>query len=92
MMAEEEHTSEGKAALICGILSIIIVWIPFINFVSFIRAIVAIVLGYLARKKGDGYGLVGIILGVVVLVLAIITIIVAAAVYTYVTNMIPPGL
>ncbi len=91
MMAEKAHTSMGLAALICGILGIVIIFIPFISFGSFILAIIAIVLGYLARKEGDRYGIIGIILGALVILLAVIFIVIAGMLYMYVTNMMPPG-
>jgi len=53
-------------------------------------AIIAIVLGYLAKKQGDSYGLIGLILGAIVLILMVISIIIAAITYAYVSSMLPP--
>jgi len=76
------HTSEGLGALICGILGIVLLFI--INFVPFILAIIAIALGVSARKKGDIYGTIGLILGIVTIIL---TIVVSALVYYYVLSI-----
>ena len=81
-MGNSDHTSEGLGAIICGILAIVLLFI--INFVPFILAIIAIALGASARKKGDIYGTIGLILGIVAIIL---TIVVSALVYYYVSSM-----
>ncbi|MEF8878759.1 MAG: hypothetical protein V5A64_00010 [Candidatus Thermoplasmatota archaeon] len=44
-------------------------------------------MGVIARKEGDSYGLIAIILGVVAIVLLILM---AFVVYVYVSNILPP--
>jgi len=52
-------------------------------------AIIAIILGFMAWKKGDKYGLIGLILGLIIIILFIISLVMSAFVYVYVSNMIP---
>ena len=52
-------------------------------------AIIAIILGFIAWKKGDKYGLIGLILGLIVIILFIISIIMSAFLYVYVSGMLP---
>ncbi len=52
-------------------------------------AIIAIIIGYLAKKQGDSYGLIGLILGAIVLILVVISIIISAMTYLYVSSMLP---
>jgi len=54
-------------------------------------AIVAVILGYLAKKQRDSFGLIGLILGEIVLILVVVSIIIAAMTYAYVSSMLPPG-
>ncbi len=81
--SKEEHTTNGKIALFCGILGIILVF--FINYIPFFLAITAIGLGISARNQGDKYGTYGLILGILTFIL---TIIVAALVYLYVSSLL----
>ena len=81
--SKEEHTTNGKIALVCGILGIILVF--FINFIPFFLAIIAIGLGISARNQGDRYGTYGLILGVLTFLL---TIVVAALVYIYISSLL----
>lgn len=81
--SKEEHTTNGKIALFCGILGIIIVF--FINYIPFFLAIMAIGWGILARRQGDRYGTYGLILGILTFIL---TIVVAALTYLYVSSLL----
>jgi hypothetical protein len=70
------------AALIIGILSLLVAWIPFIGLIGALGGIVALILGFVARGRikrtgasGNGMALTGIITGIVALLLgALITI------------------
>ena len=101
-VGEAVHTLQGKFSIVFGILGLIsgrlfisialnlspsLVYV--IEILPFLFAILAIVLGYLARKRNDSLGLIGIILGVVAILLAIVQLFIVMAVYTYVTNMMP---
>jgi len=85
MVKEKEHTNVGIASIIFGILGLILYFIGwfFFSFVDnrlygmisgIILSIVAIILGYLAKKQGDNYGTYGIYLGVLVIIVALITV------------------
>ncbi len=85
MVKEKEHTNVGIASIIFGILGLILYFIGlfFYSFVDnrlygmisgIILSIVAIILGYLAKKQGDNYGTYGIYLGVLVIIVALITV------------------
>ncbi|UCF13519.1 MAG: hypothetical protein JSW06_04475 [Thermoplasmatales archaeon] len=85
MVKEKEHTNVGIASIILGILGLILYFIGlfFYSFVDnrlygmisgIILSIVAIILGYLAKKQGDNYGTYGIYLGVLVIIIALITV------------------
>ena len=56
----------GIAALILGILGVVLSWIPIVGWVGVVLALVAIILGLLTLKKGKkGMGIAALILGVV---------------------------
>jgi len=74
---------------ITGPLDILIVLGFILYLVVLPGAIIAIILGFIARKQGDKYGLVGLILGLVVIILFIISIVLSAIVYVYVSGMLP---
>ena len=73
------HTGSGITAFVLGILGVIMIFLPSIAFgdpffaiVAMPFAILAIVFGFIARKRGDGYGLIGLALGTIALILAIL--------------------
>jgi hypothetical protein len=58
------------AALIVGILSLLIAWVPFIGLLGVVGGIIALVLGFVARGRikrtgagGNGVALTGIVTG-----------------------------
>jgi hypothetical protein len=56
----------GIAALILGIIGVVLCWIPAIGWVGVVLALVALILGIVALKKGiKGLGIAGLILGIV---------------------------
>ena len=66
------------AALICGILSLLLSWIPLINVLAAVLALVAIILGALGIRRanepyvgGKGMAIAGIICGAIGCFLAI---------------------
>jgi len=63
--------------------------LSFFGYLSIPSAIIAVILGYLARKQGDKYGTIGLILGLIVIILFIISLVMSAVVYFYAANMIP---
>ena len=67
-------------------LSISPVLMYLVNMFLLPTAIVAIILGFMARKQGDKYGLIGLILGLIVIIIFIIFMILAAIMY--VSNML----
>ena|GEM_PF-1182318 len=80
--SKEEHTTNGKIAFACGVLGVILVF--FINLIPFCLAIIAIGFGISARNQGDKYGTYGLILGVVTFIL---TIIISALTYLYISSL-----
>jgi thiamine transporter ThiT len=75
------------AALVLGILSIVLSWIPYVDFVLAVLAIIFGAVGLSAANKrggaGKGMAITGLVLGVVTIVLGIIFI---AVVYSAVVN------
>jgi hypothetical protein len=80
-----KHTGLGKASIILGVLGLIFYFIGlfFFSFVDnrlygmiigLILGIIAIILGYIAKKEEDNYGIYGIYLGTLIIIIAIITI------------------
>ena len=76
----KKHTGIGTAGLVCGILSIILFWTGFIGIAL---GIVALILGILARKEKDSYGLIAIILGIIAIILIFL---VASMIYMIFVN------
>jgi MFS family permease len=67
-------------------LSISPVLIYLVNLFLLPTAIVAIILGFMARKQGDKYGRIGLIIGSIVIIIFIILMILSAIIY--VSNML----
>jgi len=89
-MSNGRRTNIGMAALIIGIVGIVIIWIPFVSFASIVLGILAIVFGALAywgKNRKDPLGLAGFILGLITIILIIITVVIAATVYVYISGM-----
>ena len=85
----ETHTQKGKLALGSGIVGIILIFIPLVGIASLVLGIAAIVFGYKSMLEGDSYGKIGLILGIIIFALLIVSIVVSATMYMYVTNMMP---
>jgi uncharacterized membrane protein len=84
MEERSKHTGIGIASIILGIVGLILYFIGlfFFSFVDnrlygmiigVILGVIAIILGDIARKKGDGYGTYGTMLGVLILGIGIVT-------------------
>ncbi|PWM45703.1 MAG: DUF4190 domain-containing protein [Clostridiales bacterium] len=73
------------AALICGILGIVLCWIPYVCFLALILSICAVVFGAMGMKKaganGRGMAIAGLVCGIVSLGLTLIVVACAAAVF-----------
>ena len=87
MVEKEEHTNIGIAAVVLGILGIILLFLPWIglpfrsDIVATPIAILAAVFGQFARKHGDSYGIIGLIFGVITLIIMIVILILTTPVY-----------
>jgi len=87
MVEKEEHTNIGIAAVVLGILGIILLFLPWIglpfrsDIVAIPIAILAAVFGYFARKRGDSYGRIGLILGVITIIIMIVIVTLTTPVY-----------
>ena len=87
MVEKEEHTNIGIAAVVLGILSIILLFLPWIglpfrsDILAIPLAILAVVFGQFARKSGDSYGIIGLILGLITLTIMIFIITLTTPVY-----------
>jgi len=79
-----KHTTNGKIALFCGILGLILVF--FINYIPFLLAIISIGFGISAKNEGDKYGKYGLILGILTFLL---TILIAVLTYIYISSLLP---
>jgi MFS family permease len=85
MKEKNKKTPVGIASILLGILGLIFYFIGwfFYSFVDnrlygmvigLIFGIVAIILGYIAKKKGDYYGIYGLYLGILIVVIALLTV------------------
>ena len=73
----KEHTGLGIASLVLGIIAILTCFVP-----TFIFGLVAIILGaisYYGESK-DSFGLAGLILGVVSIIINVLVIVMAIAI------------
>lgn len=80
------------AALIVGILSLLIAWIPFLGLLGGLGGVVAVVLGFIGNKRakspttgGGGAAITGIVTGVLALIL---TIVVHVAIFAFGSSFI----
>jgi len=84
MGEKNKHTQVGIASIIFGILGLILYFIGwfFYSFadnrlygivIGVIFGILAVILGYVAKKQGDTFGIYGIYLGGLVIIIALIT-------------------
>ncbi len=87
MVEKEEHTNIGIAAVVLGILGIILLFLPWIglpfrsDIIAIPIAILAAVFGQFARKRRDSYGSIGLILGVITLIIMIVILTLTTPVY-----------
>lgn len=79
--APQQRRGFGIAAMVVGIISLLLAFIPFIGFISFLLGLVAIGLGIFAvvKRRGKGQGIAGIITGAVSLVVALVVTLIASA-------------
>lgn len=79
--APQQRRGFGIASMVVGIISLLLAFIPFIGFVSFLLGVVAIGLGIfaVAKWRGRGQGIAGIITGAVSLVVALVVTIITSA-------------
>jgi len=92
MVEEKKHTDIGIAALVLGIVGIVITFIPSVSIISIPIAILAVVFGYMARKRGDSYGLVGLILGIIIIVFVVVSIILAIIFHVWISGWSPSAM
>jgi len=76
--APSRPSGQAVAALVIGIVSVLLCLIPVVNAISIVGGVVAVVLGMLALRKlvpgrpaGKGFAITGIVLGAVSAVVAI---------------------
>ena len=87
MVKEKEHTNVGIVALVLGVIGIILIFLPWIglpfrsDILAVPIAILAVVFGYFARKCGDIYGWIGLLLGVITLIILIVIVTLTTPVY-----------
>lgn len=86
MNVKNKRTQLGIASIIFSVLGVLFYFIGWFFFsfvdnrlygmvIGIILSILAIVLGYIAKKQGDSYGLYGMILGISLLLITIIIVI-----------------
>jgi hypothetical protein len=75
---KSESKGFGIAALVLGLVGVVLLWLPYVNIIC---AILAIIFGILAIVKttSKGLGIAGLVLGAVVILIGVILIIIAAA-------------
>lgn len=72
----------GVAALVVGIIAVLLAWLPIINIGAIVLGVIAVILGILGvRKKwaGKGMSIAGIVLGAVAILLSVIILVATAA-------------
>ncbi len=79
MVTAKEHTKSGAMSLVLGVIGIILIFLlpiifgdPSVAMIAIPFGVLAAVFGFSARKRGDGYGIIGLVLGVITLILAIV--------------------
>jgi hypothetical protein len=87
----------ATAALVCGIIGLLVAWMPFVVAVGLVLAVLAIVLGVRGLRRstalgtGRGAAIAGIVTGVAALALAVVGIVLSVVVYRAVDDFIDPG-
>jgi uncharacterized membrane protein HdeD (DUF308 family) len=81
MEENKKHTTMGIISLILGILGVLTIlnwyWTSILSwgFIPFVLGLLAIITGWSARKKGDNFGTIGLILGLIAFLIGILQII-----------------
>lgn len=87
----------ATAALVCGLVGVVIAWMPFIVVGGIALAVVAIVLGVRGLRRsatdgaGRGFAITGIVTGIVALALSVVGIILSVLLYQEIDEFIDPG-
>jgi hypothetical protein len=87
----------ATAALVCGIVGMVIAWIPFVVVAGFILAVLAVVFGVRGLRRsapsgtGRGAAITGIVTGGIGLALSIVGIALSVVMYRAVEAFIDPG-
>jgi uncharacterized membrane protein YqjE len=68
-MKTEEHSNYGIAALVLGIIAILLAWVPFFGLLI---SIIALVISIIAVKKHEKYRAVGMTLSIISLLIALV--------------------
>lgn len=82
-----QATGMTKAAMVIGIIAVVLSFIPFVGFISFVLGTIAVVLGIIAlvkKKPRKGFALTGLVTGAVALVVCIVYVFVLAAFFNVV--------
>ncbi len=85
------------AALVCGIIGMLIAWIPFITFGGLVLAILGLVFGIIGLRrsntvgKGRGQAITGIVTGSIGLALAVLGIVLTVFFWGALNDFIDPG-
>ena len=72
----------GVAALVVGIIALLLAWIPVINIGAIVLGVIAVILGILGLRKkfaGRGMSIAGIVLGALAIIGSVIVLIATAA-------------
>jgi drug/metabolite transporter (DMT)-like permease len=92
MIELNEHTKYGIISIFFGTIGIVLYLIGWF-FYSFadnrlygmvagvILGILSIILGYIARKQGDSYGIIGIYLGIIPIIISLVIFLFATPIY-----------
>jgi len=85
------------AAMVCGIIALLITWMPFIVVAGFVLAVLAVVFGIKGHRrsretqKGAGPAIAGIVTGLIALLLSIVGIVLSVVLVREVIDFTEPG-
>ncbi|MBO0596138.1 hypothetical protein I2485_11465 [Nesterenkonia sp. E16_7] len=88
MTAAPPRKGIGIAAMVLGIVAIVFAFIPVIGLANFILAPLAVILGIVAfvKRRGRGQGITGVITGAIALLITIIGVAIAGAIFSSVDD------
>lgn len=87
----------ATAAMVCGILAILVAWAPFIVVVGIVLGVLALVFGIRAMRiagpdgEGRGRAIAGVVTGSVALALSVVGVVLSVVLFRAVDDFLEPG-